>query len=233
MSYFTDKFDASDSDRSAKEIMGELIHAIIWQHTGIAGGEEICAADVVIDDKIGDNLLKMVSESVINFLTKKFYTHRYILTAIRDGELIDIFKHDEIEKCLVKVVEWSCMAKFVKADLTLYDTDIFGNGITPGVHVLYNDELRKMALMEPPYRATMERYDSAGESIEVKYVNVGTIEGGREWLNEHYLNDAPYDGSTCEIFRIMDIRPYAGYVWGERYELMDGSVTEFRISENQ
>ncbi|MEE3385169.1 MAG: hypothetical protein VZR36_08820 [Prevotella sp.] len=233
MSYFTDKFDASDSNRSAKEIMGELIHAIIWQHNGIVGGEELNAADVVIDDKIGDNLLKMVSKSVINFLTEKFYTHQYILTAIRDGKLIDIFKHDEIEECFAKVAEWSCMAKFVKADLTLYDTDPSSNGIIHGVHVLYNDKLRELSLKKRPYRATMERYDSAGESIEVKYTNVGTIKKGREWLNEHYLNDAPYDGSTCEIERIMDIRPYANYVWGERYELMDGSVTEFRISENQ
>lgn len=93
--------------------------------------------------------------------------------------------------------------------------------------------LARFAAIKCPYRATMERYDSAGESIEVKYTNVETIRDGREWLDEHYLNDAPYDGSTCEIFRIMDIRPYAGYVWGERYELMDGSVTEFRISENQ
>jgi hypothetical protein len=233
MSYFTNNFDPSGSDRSAKEIMGELIHAIIWQHTGIAGGEELCAADVVIDDKIGDNLLKMVSEFMIDYLTEKFYTHQYILTAIYDGKLIGIFKHDEIEKCLVKAVDWSCTPEFAKADLTLYDTDPTSDGIIPGVHVLYNDKLRKMALMVPPYRATMERYNSAGESIEVKYTNVGTIEGGRKWLNEHYLNNAPYDGSTCEIERIMDIRPYAGYVWGERYELMDGSVTEFRISENQ
>lgn len=233
MSYFTDKFGASGSDRSAKEIMGELINAVIWQHTEIGGGEELCAADVVIDNKIGDNLLKMVSECVIYYLTKKFYTHQYILTAIRDGELIDIFKHDEIEECFSKVVEWSCMSKFVKADLALYDTDPTSNGIVNGVHVLYNDELRKLSLKKRPYRATMERYDSAGESIEVKYTNVETIEKGKEWLNEHYLNNAPYDGSTCEIERIMDIRPYAGYVWGERYELMDGSVTEFRISENQ
>lgn len=233
MSYFTDKFDASGSDRSAKEIMGELINAIIWQHKDIVGGEELNAADVVIDDKIGDTLLKMVSHFVINYLTEKFYTHQYILTAIQDGKLIDIFKHDEIEKCFAKVVEWSCMSKFVKADLTLYDTGLTSNGILPGVHVLYNDKLRKMVLERRPYRATMERYDSAGESIEVAYTNVGSIEKGREWLNEQYLDNAPYDGSTCEIFRIMDIRPYAGYVWGERYELMDGSVTEFRISENQ
>ena len=233
MSYFTRNFDASGSDRSAKEIMGELINAVIWQHTGIAGGEELGVAEIDIDSKIGDHLLEIVSKDVIDYLYNRFYTHQYILTAIRDSELIDIFKHDEIEECFAKVVEWSCMSKFFQSDFTLYDTDTTSDGIVEGVHVLHNDKLRKMALRKRPYRATMERYDSGGESIEVKYTNVGTIEKGREWLNEHYLNDAPYDGSTCEIERIMDIRPYAGYVWGERYELTDGSVTEFRISENQ
>jgi hypothetical protein len=233
MGYFTNNFDASGSDRSAKEIMGELINAVIWQHTGIAGGEELEVADIDIDSKIGDHLLEIVSKDVIDYLYNRFYTHQYILTAIRDGELIYIFKHDEIEECFAKLVEWSCMSKFVKAYLTLYDTDPTSNGIVPGMRVLCNDVLRKLSLKKRPYRATMERYDSAGESIEVKYTNVETIENGREWLNKHYLNDAPYDGSTCEIERIMDIRPYENYVWGERYELMDGSVTEFRISENQ
>ena len=233
MGYFTNNFDASGSDKSAKEVMGELINAVIWQHTGISGGEELEVADIDIDSKIGDHLLEMVSKDVIDYLYNRFYTHQYILTAIYDGELIDIFKHDEIEECFAKVVEWSCMAKFVKADLTLYDTDLSSNGIVNGVHVLYNDQLRKLSLKKRPYRATMERYDSAGESIEVKYTNVMSVDAGKEWLNEHYLNDAPYDGSTCEIERIMDIRPYANYVWGERYELVDGSVTEFRISENQ
>lgn len=233
MGYFTNNFDASGSDKSAKEVMGELINAVIWQHTGISGGEELEVADIDIDSKIGDHLLEMVSKDVIDYLYNRFYTHQYILTAIYDGELIDIFKHDEIEECFAKVVEWSCMSKFVKADLTLYDTDLSSNGIVNGVHVLYNDQLRKLSLKKRPYRATMERYDSAGESIEVKYTNVMSVDAGKEWLNEHYLNDAPYDGSTCEIERIMDIRPYANYVWGERYELMDGSVTEFRISENQ
>lgn len=233
MSYFTDNFDASDSNKSVKEIMGKLIHAIIWQHNEIVGGEELNIADVVIDDEIGDDLLRMVSQFIFNYLTEEFYTHQYMLTAIRDGKLIGIFKHDEIEECFAKVAEWSCMSKFVKADLTLYDTDPTSNGFFPGMRVLCNDVLRRMHLARRPYRATMERYDSAGESIEVKYTNVETIEKGKEWLNEHYLNNAPYDGSTCEIERIMDIRPYAGYVWGERYELMDGSVTEFRISENQ
>ena len=233
MGYFTNNFDASGSDKSAKEVMGELINAVIWQHTGISGGEELEVADIDIDSKIGDHLLEMVSKDVIDYLYNRFYTHQYILTAIYDGELIDIFKHDEIEECFAKVVEWSCMSKFVKADLTLYDADPSSNGIVNGVHVLYNDQLRKLSLKKRPYRATMERYDSAGESIEVKYTNVMSVDAGKEWLNEHYLNDAPYDGSTCEIERIMDIRPYANYVWGERYELMDGSVTEFRISENQ
>lgn len=233
MGYFTNNFDVSGSDRSAKEIMSELINAVIWQHTGISGGEELEVADIDIDSKIGDHLLEMVSKDVIDYLYNRFYTHQYILTAIYDGELIDIFKHDEIEECFAKVAEWSCMSKFVKADLTLYDTDPSSIGIVNGVHVLYNDQLRKLSLKKRPYRATMERYDSAGESIEVKYTNVMSVDAGKEWLNEHYLNDAPYDGSTCEIERIMDIRPYANYVWGERYELMDGSVTEFRISENQ
>lgn len=233
MGYFTNNFDASGSDKSAKEVMGELINAVIWQHTGISGGKELEVASIAIDSKIGDHLLEMVSKDVIDYLYNRFYTHQYILTAIYDGELIDIFKHDEIEECFAKVVEWSCMSKFVKADLTLHDTDPSSIGIVNGVHVLYNTELRKLSLKKRPYRATMERYDSAGESIEVKYTNVMSVDAGKEWLNEHYLNDAPYDGSTCEIERIMDIRPYANYVWGERYELMDGSVTEFRISENQ
>ena len=210
--------------------VSNLLKQMAKEHTGINGYENDINAyvdsymmgknDETIADLIGKLMEDFISkEEMDGHSGKTLFVYQVFQSPDVPDNLLFTEKYEHLRSAVSTANDWSdkehqhCTLRFFIID---HDGDC----------EYHDEDVRSMFYN---YELIHRTYDSEGRCNGDEGEYYDEVEEAEKTLNV-WLGTAPFDGSTTEIERILDIRSYGNVMKGIRFEMMDNTAHEFLIA---
>lgn len=211
------------------EAVANLLKTLAKDHNGIGGYENDTNAyvDAYMHSNSGavnafiEHLMEdfICKEEMDCHSNKTLFIYQKSESAEVPRTLLFTEKYERLESAIAKANDWANKyEKNCQLDFFIIDHD---------EDVEYHDEDIREKFYE--YQLIHRVFNQNGELETDEREYYDALDEAIKTLNV-WMDDAPFDGSTCEIERILDIRSYQNVEFGTRFELMDATAHEFLIA---